>query len=139
MKAWGAVLVACALVLAPACSNDRAYKADNAALLATIPVYPGAREVSRDEAVRTVDEHEAGWTLVAIFALPPGVTVDQVLGFYRDNLPGWTPDPGCCGGLDVASFLRGDESVSVNADNVEQVATYEVGVDAHRTRDDGRF
>jgi len=140
VKAFGAVLVALAVALAPACADDGAYQADNKALLATIPVYPGAREIEREDAVRTVEEHEAGWTLRAIYTLPPGVTVEQVLGYYRDNLPGWTPDPGCCAGLDVASFLRGDESVSVNADNVEApVHTYEVGVDAHRTRDDGRF
>jgi hypothetical protein len=138
MKTWGAALAALVLVLAPACADDRAYQDDNRALLASIPVYPGAREVSREDSVRTEGEHDAGWTLGATYSLPPGVTVEHVLGFYRDNLPGWTPEPGCCDGLDVASFLRGDEAVNVNADNVEQAHTYDLGVDAHRTRDDGR-
>lgn len=126
------------LALAGGCGNDRAYQRDNTRLLASLPVYPGARETEREAAVRTEDEHEAGWTLRAVYALPPGVTVEQVLAFYRDRLAGWTPDEDCCAGLPVAQFHRGDDLVNVNADNVaELVHSYEVGVDARSTTDRG--
>ena len=124
-------LLAAAVLLVPACSpGARSYKNDNRRLLASLPVYPGAREVEREDSVRTEGDRNAGWHLRAVYELPPGATVEQVLGFYRDRMTGWTPEPDCCGGLDAASFRRGSEQVTVNADNVVQVRTYEVGVDA---------
>lgn len=61
-----------------------------------------------------------------------------MLTFYRNGMPGWTPDTECCKGLEIAQFHRGDELVTVNADNVEQpVHTYEIGVDARSTTDSG--
>lgn len=103
-------LLAATVLLVPACSpGARSYQRANARLLASLPVYPGAREVEREDSVRTEDERNAGWTLVAVYEIPPDAAVEQVLGFYRDRLTGWTPEPDCCGGLEIASFRRGSE------------------------------
>lgn len=105
--------------------RDR-YLAANAALLADLPAYPGARLVS----IRTLPYHGGdsawspvvGYTTLAFFRLPPAIDPSHVAAFYdRELAATWTlveriDEPPYAAGP-ILNFRSGKAGVSVNLES----------------------
>lgn len=121
------------LVLLPACGGpDRGtYVAANAALLATMPPYPGAKEIGRESMSYSLDgdggflDEPEGYGTRVTYRLPGGVTAAEVTSHYIAVAGGdWSHK------FEFTLMLcRGDSLVSVDTSGVAANQTYDVYVD----------
>ena len=102
------------------------YVAANAALLAKLPTYPGARRVS----TRTLPYYGGdsawspvvGYTTLAFFRLPSDTDPSRVAAFFeRELVPEWTlteriDEPPYAAGP-ILNFRRGKAGISVNLES----------------------
>jgi hypothetical protein len=125
------------------------YAGENERLLNSLPKVPGAERMLTQNSVsagegglltvlsQTLGGAAAnGWTTRWEFHAPAGTTASRVLQRYETEMvaAGWTVSERCCGDASsIVNFTRGEQSVSVNADNLG-VGRYEVAVDVHAAR-----
>jgi hypothetical protein len=121
------------LFVLTACGGpDRgSYVAANAALLATMPPFPGAREIGRESMSYSLDgdggflDKPEGYGTRVTYQLTGGVTTDDVTGHYIAVAgPEWSHR------FEFTLMLcRGESLVSVDTSGVSANQTYDVYVD----------
>jgi hypothetical protein len=126
--------------------SEREYVTANERLLAKLPHFPGAHEVSRSSAPYFAGDGAespvAGYTTNVVYEVPRRVEQRDVVDFYVERLHRWRsrleyqpgvdlqtgePRPGAW----VATLTRGRASVGVNTDNLVPPAgrRFELAVD----------
>lgn len=133
-RSCNTLLVLCLgmLVLVVGCGggpNRERYIRENDALIAELPVYPGATEVERVTAPDRAEENGpiVGYTTRVMFRLPQGATGEEVADFYERRLTGeWDLVESLDG--PVRNFRRAAAFVSINLDSWRNRAL-EIGVD----------
>jgi hypothetical protein len=123
----------------------------NARILASLPRFPAAREVTRETAPYFAEDgggaEPVGYTTRVVYELPRRVPQRGVIDFYAERLPGWRSRVEYAPAVDVASgesrpgawsatFRRARSVVGVNTDSLIAPSgrRFEVTVDH---RDDG--
>ena len=89
--------VAAFLVVDPLHDRAAAYKSENEAILDQLPPPPVAREVTsaqepyEQEGISSIINRSEGWVLTIVYGVPEGMSADDVIAWYQDQLPpGWS-------------------------------------------------